>query len=113
MADNNSFLVDWADWTSRVFTYENIPLEPLEMLIIQKQDDNLFVTEKDYSTFNLGILNKEEILKLLNSGLLKYSPFDSVTRNYKIARTGGCDCGAWATKNPNMHAFHCTRYVKY
>lgn len=95
------------------YTQEFIPDHyiTVQKILIDKSDGS---TEDDYkiveneSTTIIKDFNKEMFIKLLIKEELK-----SVDKGWFIKindlRTGGCNCGAWSTSNPNNHVSWCSK----
>lgn len=86
--------------------------DPGVLIILRKKED-LFVVDEDKSTHKLEPWNTEQIKKALANGTLEPKKGGSVNVNYREDRTGGCECGAWATQFPDCHAFWCRKYRKW
>lgn len=107
------FLRDWSYEERKVFKYHQYIAIP-EILIIIKEDFDRYVVDKDKSTCKAGPFDRDTMLRYIITGVLIHRPMDSINSNYKEERTGGCDCGAWATTNPDLHSatMPCKKYRK-
>lgn len=103
---------DWQVGCWKVFKYYYFCAEP-GTIVILRQAEEVFIVEEDRSTDKIGgPFNKQELDKLLFSGKMEWYKAGILTTDYKKIRTGGCECGAWATNNPNCHSTKCPQYNK-
>lgn len=82
-----------------------------DTLVILKKDENLFIVDLESSTTTLfKEFTKDEIIVNIGNNKLIYMPDLNPNSNYRYLRTGGCTCGAYATRNPEHHSYDCSLY---
>lgn len=111
-SEAEDLLRDWSIGWAKVFQYKEWIAIP-ETLIISKDLHHEYSIDKHKSTTNkAGPWDKDELIRLLITGVMAHLPNHSVNTDYKYERTGGCECGAWRTKDSNCHAFWCKKHSK-
>lgn len=98
----------WICGEEKGFKYYDYGLFEVEYVVIKREYENYFVIIRDRSTCKDGPFNKEKMEKLL--GANKLVPFNNSAGwqlNFRDAKCGNCQCGAWATQNPTCHARWC------
>lgn len=113
-SEAEELLRDWSIGWTKVFKYHEWISAP-ETLIVTKDRDHVFSIDKDKSTTGrAGPWDKDEFLRLMITGVMTHQPMASVNTDYRNERTGGCDCGAWKTANPDLHSaiMPCRKYRK-
>lgn len=112
-SDINQLFNDWFLDDSKVFKIKYDFAEP-DTLVITKEKYDLFVVDLSKSTTSkFKEFTKDQLQKSLNNGTIVHMPNSSSIVDYKSYRTGGCTCGAWATSNPNCHAYWCDKNIGY
>ena len=102
------FLIHWDIGTEKGFKYYDYGLFDVEYVVIRKDSDNMYVIISDRSTCKDGPFNKEKIEKLLGANkLIPFGQNNGWGLDFKNTKSGGCQCGAWATQNPTCHARWC------
>lgn len=77
-------------------------------VIIKREYENHFVVIASRSTCKDGPFTKEQMEKLLGADkLIPYNNSGGWQIDFKSMRSKGCQCGAWATQNPDCHAYYC------
>ncbi len=111
--DAEELIKNWFIGDAKVFYYFNYwAWRQRETIILHRKDEETFTTIKDKSTVYPEDFTKEQVLKYLCSGLLEHREHDSVNKNYRDEKTGGCICGTWATSAadiPESHWKDCPR----
>lgn len=101
------FLTLWPIDQEKGFKYYDYGLFDAEYVVIQKCNDNLYKIIYEKSTCKDGPFNKEAMGKLLSSKRLVSFGNDGYHINFKRTKSGPCECGAWATRNPTCHTRWC------
>ena len=83
----------------------------LDYIVIERVNDETFVTQKN-STTDMGSFSKEEMIKLISMNIFIYQPLEHWDKDWHNVRSGGCDCGAASTNNPDKHSFGCKKYKR-
>ena len=77
-----------------------------------KRTENRFLIDKKKSTIAVNPMTKNGIIKLLVNEQLILRESASTYTNYRDIESGGCECGAWKTSDPNLHEHWCKKYYK-
>lgn len=98
-----------------VFKQEFIPDNFIE--ITRTGDNQLVVTQKTVDIANLvdkvtNFIIQDELKRLLITDQLKEHHGSSWYMDFMSFKTKGCNCGGWATSNPDLHSFDCRKYIK-
>jgi len=84
----------------------------VEIVTIKKVEDNLFELVPGKSSINIaGPWYKSDLEKTLGRDGLKTMQVNKFGEYWK--KSDGCICGAWATGDPDCHAYYCAKYRKY
>jgi hypothetical protein len=83
----------------------------LDYIVIERISDDKFECHKN-STSNMGSFNKSEMIRLIGANIFIHLPFEHWNQDFRLLRSGGCECGAARTNNPDKHAFRCPKYRK-
>jgi len=108
-SDTDLFVESWSIGTKYVFVTYNWFNK--DYVVIEKKNEEEYVCLKN-STSNMGSFTKNEMTKLIGSGIFVYMPFEHWDQDWHFIRSGGCDCGAASTNNPDKHDFGCKKYKK-
>ncbi len=107
LKDAEELVKQWFIGDAKVFYYYNYwAWRQQETIILHKKYDDTFTTIKDKSTVKPDDFTADEVIKMLCNGLLVERVGDSVNRNYRDEKTGGCICGVWATSATNIPESH-------
>ena len=111
LSEVEELLRKWHVGDARVFYYYDYwSVRKRETIILERKEQDLFVTVKDKSTVSSDNFTEDEIKRFLVKDLLVERAYESVNKNYRDEKTGGCNCGAWATSmadNPQSHWEDC------
>jgi hypothetical protein len=108
----DDLMFSWNEGTEKGFKYTDPDLFGVEWLVIIKQSDNLYEVIEKRSSTKAGPFNKDRMQKLLGSNKLElYSSTWGIDFKYK--KSNGCECGAWATRNPTCHSWTCPKARNY
>lgn len=80
-----------------------------EYLVITRREVDLFKTLKDRSSIAYGDVNESTMRKYLTNGTFVIISDNAYMANYKFHKSNGCECGAWATRDPDCHASWCRK----
>src|SRR5208282_4836077 len=77
-----------------------------DYIIIERKSEEKFECLK-ISTSDMGTFTKNDMTKLIGSDIFQYMPLEYWDKDWHVVRSGGCDCGAASTNNPDKHSFEC------
>jgi hypothetical protein len=105
--DVDTFIKTWKIDEEIAFYYYEYLLEE-EILTIVRRSDDLFEVNIDKSSVFTGDWNKNEMEKILSrDGIVTYKV--NVFGRYWV-KSGGCECGAWRTGDPDCHSNWCPKH---
>lgn len=109
--ETEDLLDGWIAGVEKGFKYLDYWPGVVEYIVIKKEDDNTFVLLKDRSSVKkAGPFNKEAMEKLLGANrLIPYNNGSGWQIDFSFIKSGNCQCGAWATANPDCHARWCPK----
>ena len=104
----DEMLFSWNDGQEKGFKLIDPDLFGVEWVVLVKRSENLYECIESRSSTKIGPFKKERMQKLLGSDKLQlYSSVWGIDFKYK--KSNGCECGAWATRNPDCHAWKCPK----
>lgn len=112
VSEVDSLLDNWQINMLKGFEYKNHTVYFTEYLVIKKCEENVFEVLHNLSSIKTGPFNRETMFKLLCSNRLICIDHNAYDVNYKYKKSGQCCCGAWATSEPNCHAYWCDKYTR-
>lgn len=102
-------ILKWYTGEERGFKYLDYGTFEAHYVVIKREYENHFVIITDRSTCKDGPFTKEKMEKLLGADKLIPIHSSGWQLNFKDSRSKGCQCGAWATNNPDCHARWCPK----
>lgn len=93
----------------RIYKYRR-EFVPIEYVTVFKSLEDSYEIMGSESTINIEYFNKDIFLQMLINEELVYHNSDKWYYKVVDLKTNKCECGAWATQNPNAHTFWCYKY---
>jgi hypothetical protein len=111
-SDVNDIVNSWYIGELRGIEYRDYTIYSSEWLIVRRTEDNLFEVLADRSSVDTGPFKKKDMERLFSRDLMKIHDPIPGNDNYKFKKSDNCVCGAWATTEPNLHAYYCPKCRK-
>jgi len=103
---------NWAQEEVRVYRYRLGLYEPHVVSLVREGD--LFKIVSQYSTYTKTLIfNKSELEKELQTKILIFHKNWHYGIDHVRLRTGGCTCGAFLLRYPDMHYRDCDLYKEF
>jgi hypothetical protein len=112
-SETEDLLNNWYMGCDKPFIYKGYTLYWDEYLVIKKEDINTYVVNPNTSSIRLDkTFSKSDMEKMLYSDELQTINDLSIFYDYKYKKSDGCQCGAYATQNPDHHSDWCPKCRK-
>jgi hypothetical protein len=109
-SEAEDLLLKWYAGEEKGFKYLDYGTFEPHYVVIKKESDNEYTVIASRSTCKDGPFNKERMEKLLGADkLIPTGHSGGWQIDFKNYRSKGCQCGAWATQNPDCHARWCPK----
>lgn len=104
----DKFLNEWSNGTHRVFYYYTYMYKKPDIVILKRENKDLFTCNASKSTTGLQPMTRSEIYNILCSSRLVFLKDGEAWKDYRSeANPKGCSCGAWKTEFPKQHYDWC------